>query len=102
MIWSVLYDSPSLESAHDPSVSFVNDFGIRITKAAYPGAHLVEFMPWMMRIPKLLAKWKREATWWHEHDTIKFGALYDDVRRRIVSRMTILWNPLTVLQERRR
>ena len=50
-IMSVMYDSPTITTEHDPSVSRINDFVYRLTRAALPGAHFVEFFPWMMYIP---------------------------------------------------
>ena len=47
VVMSITYDTPVLESAQDPSVAAVNDFTARLTRAALPGAHLVEFMPWL-------------------------------------------------------
>jgi hypothetical protein len=32
-------------------IKAVNDFVARLTRAALPGAHFVEFFPWMMYIP---------------------------------------------------
>ena len=51
MVMSVTYDTPPIISELDSSVKAVNDFVARLTRAALPGAHLVEFFPWMMYIP---------------------------------------------------
>jgi hypothetical protein len=51
MVMSVTYDTPPIVSESDSSVKAVNDFVARLTRAALPGAHLVEFFPWMMHIP---------------------------------------------------
>jgi hypothetical protein len=51
MVMSVTYDTPPIVSERDPSVKAVNDFVARLTRAALPGAHFVEFLPWMMHIP---------------------------------------------------
>jgi len=51
MVMSVIYDTPPIISEKDSSVKAVNDFVARLTRAALPGAHLVEFFPWMMYIP---------------------------------------------------
>lgn len=48
MVMSVTYDTPMLTSAEDPRVREVNDFTARLTRSALPGAHLVEFLPWLM------------------------------------------------------
>ena len=51
MIMSVLYDTPTIKAEDDPYVTRINDMVARLTRAAYPGAHFVEFLPWMMYIP---------------------------------------------------
>jgi hypothetical protein len=51
MIMSVIYDTPPIISELDSSVKAVNDFVVRLTRAALPGAHFVEFFPWMVHIP---------------------------------------------------
>ena len=51
MVLSVVYDLPTIKSEQDPNVKLINGFVLRITRAAYPGAHLVEFFPWMLYIP---------------------------------------------------
>jgi hypothetical protein len=51
MVLSVVYGMPAITSEQDRTVEVVNDFANRLTSAAYPGAHLVEFLPWMRHIP---------------------------------------------------
>jgi hypothetical protein len=51
MVLSVVYDQPTIKSEQDKNVKLINDFVQRLTRAAYPGAHLVEFFPWMRYIP---------------------------------------------------
>jgi hypothetical protein len=51
MIMSVTYDRPPIVSELDSSVKAINDFVARLTRAALPGAHFVEFFPWMRYIP---------------------------------------------------
>jgi len=55
MILSIVYDQPTIKSGQDHNVKHINDFVERITRAAYPGAHLVEFFPWMLYIPNRFA-----------------------------------------------
>lgn len=50
-IMSVVYDAAPISSENDSSVVAINDFVARLTRAAYPGAHFVEFFPWMKHIP---------------------------------------------------
>jgi hypothetical protein len=51
MIMSVTYDVPPIVSELDPGVKAINDFAARVTRAALPGSHFVEFFPWMRYIP---------------------------------------------------
>ena len=51
MILSVVYGYPTVRSEQDHTVEFINDLADRLTVAAYPGAHLVEFFSWMRYIP---------------------------------------------------
>jgi len=100
-IMSVVYNTPPIKSEHDRSVKAVNDFVARLTRAAYPGAHFVEFLPWMLHIPrryeadhikgfKILipldrfAKWKREAEDSYVTDSEMFESLFNGVREQIV------------------
>jgi len=51
MVLSVVYNQPPIKSEQDSTVKLANEFIRRLTLAAYPGAHLVEFFPWMKYIP---------------------------------------------------
>ncbi len=55
MVLSVVYDQPTIKPGEDHNVKLINDFVQRLTRAAYPGAHLVEFFPWMRYIPSRFA-----------------------------------------------
>ena len=55
MVLSVVYDQPTIKAGQDHNVKLINDFVQRLTRAAYPGAHLVEFFPWMRYIPSRFA-----------------------------------------------
>ena len=48
---SILYDHPTLENEHDQTLKRIHTFIGRLSKAAVPGAYLVELFPWMMHIP---------------------------------------------------
>ena len=52
VIMSVVYGTPPIESNGDPSIANINELVAQVTTAAHPGAHLVEFFPWMIHIPK--------------------------------------------------
>ncbi|CAL1708931.1 unnamed protein product [Somion occarium] len=83
MILGVIYDTPTIESCHDPKVAYVNDFVIRFVSAASPGAHYVEYFTWMKYLPSAIAKWKREALEWYRRDSIYLGKMYAEVQERI-------------------
>ena len=51
VVMSVTYDTPPIVSELDSKVKAINDFVARLTRAALPGAHFVEFFPWMRHIP---------------------------------------------------
>jgi hypothetical protein len=55
MILSVVYGHPVVTSEQDHTVEAINDLATRLTRASYPGAHLVEFFPWMRHIPSRCA-----------------------------------------------
>ncbi|KAI0297641.1 cytochrome P450 [Russula brevipes] len=79
MVLSVVYDQPTIRSEQDRNVKLINDFVQRLTRAAYPGAHLVEFFPWMRYIPSRFAKWKRDAETWYRQDSAMFESLFNTV-----------------------
>ena len=85
MMMALIYDTPVLESANDPSAEPLNEFVDQLGHAIYPGAHLVEFFTWMRYLPSWMAKWKYEAVTGHRKYSIFFSKLYDDVRQRVVS-----------------
>jgi hypothetical protein len=51
MVLSVIYGQPPIKSEENHIVHLIDDFGDRLTRAAYPGAYLVEVFPWMQYIP---------------------------------------------------
>ena len=60
----------------------------RIESAARPGEYLVELFPWMLRLPKWMAKWHRDADEAHERDTRMFMEFHMDAKHRVVSRLS--------------
>ncbi|KAH9065324.1 cytochrome P450 [Lactarius vividus] len=79
MVLSVVYDQPTIKPGQDHNVKLINDFVQRLTRAAYPGAHLVEFFPWMRYIPSRFATWKRNAEAWYRQDSAMFEGLFNTV-----------------------
>ena len=83
-IMAMVYDSLPIKDHNDPLIVRVNDLVQRLVKAAYPGEHLVEFFPWMQRLPNWLAPWKPWAEEWHRKDSEMFLQYYKEVRDRVV------------------
>ncbi len=102
-IMSILYDYPTLENEDDETLKKIHTFIGRMSKAAAPGAHLVELLPWMMYIPEWyaftfiahssriatrcvlsFAKWKREGRKHFREHTSMFNALLNAVRSDVV------------------
>ncbi|KAH9002678.1 cytochrome P450 [Lactarius hatsudake] len=79
MILSIVYDQPTIKPGQDYDVKPINDFVQRLTLAAYPGAHFVEFFPWMQYIPSRFAAWKRNAEYWYRQDSAMFEGLFNSV-----------------------
>jgi hypothetical protein len=48
---SVLYGYPTLRSEQDHVLVAIKDFADRLFKAAFTGAHLVHFFPWLRHLP---------------------------------------------------
>ena len=100
---SALYGYPTVRSERDRVVRAINDFGERLFKATFMGAHLVQFLPWLRHLPsrrvlpmrhhhsklikklsKSLAKWKRDAEAWYKQDTAMFEGLLHMVEANAV------------------
>ncbi|KAI9446203.1 cytochrome P450 [Lactarius indigo] len=79
-IMSILYDYPTLENNDDDTLKRIHTFIGRLSKAAAPGAYLVELLPWMMHIPERFAKWKREGRKHFRDHSNMFDALLNAVR----------------------
>ena len=50
---SVTYETPILKTLDDPKVKGVTDFVAELGRAALPGAHFVEFFPWLIHVPPM-------------------------------------------------
>jgi len=83
MSGSWVYDMPTIKSRHDPHIKYSGDFLSRIFHTAFPGAHLVEFFPWMKYFPSWMAKWKRDAEYHFKKDDIYYRGMYQAVEKRL-------------------
>ncbi|KAK7681933.1 hypothetical protein QCA50_014895 [Cerrena zonata] len=82
-VLSTCYSLPPVASADDPVLTRINNFMHRIESAARPGEYLVELFPWMLRLPKWMAKWHRDAEEAHERDTKMFMEFHMDAKQRV-------------------
>jgi hypothetical protein len=85
IILSIVYDLPENLSLNHSVIAGMNDLSEEAVKAAAPGAHLVEFFPWMLYIPSSLAKWKRDAQNRFKKYCELFGGLFRDLEKRLAS-----------------
>ncbi|KAH9975165.1 cytochrome P450 [Russula compacta] len=76
---SILYNYPTIEKEHDNTLAEIHAFVSRVTTASAPGAHLVEFFPWMTHIPERFARWKREGMELFKQHTALFNGLLNAV-----------------------
>jgi hypothetical protein len=60
-VLSVFYGYPTLKSEKDPIFKAINNFTERLVKAAFMGAHLVQFFPWMRHLPSRLVPSMRHS-----------------------------------------
>jgi hypothetical protein len=83
-IMAMIYDTPPIKSHEEPLITRVNNLVQRIVKSAYPGEHMVEFFPWLNKLPNILTPWKDYAAYWHRKDTDLFMDYYKTVEDRVV------------------
>lgn len=84
-VMAMLYDAPPILDHKAEVIVRVNDQVERIVKAAYPGEHIVEFLPFLNKLPDFLAPWKPWAAEWHRKDSVLFEGLYKTTADRVVS-----------------
>ena len=84
MVLCSVYGWLPIDASADAFVKRIEQLMDRITYACLPGSYLVEFFPWMMRLPEWIAGWKREGLKWFREDTKLLESLMDNVERRMV------------------
>ncbi|KAG7060864.1 cytochrome P450 [Colletotrichum scovillei] len=82
---NLVYGTPSLASASDLKLVWLEDFVARITKAALPGAHLSQVFPWLRHVPSRFAPWKRRVEDSFAADSAIFGSWFEEARLRGVN-----------------
>ncbi|KAF5367973.1 hypothetical protein D9758_004443 [Tetrapyrgos nigripes] len=86
---SIAYDTPPLHSPQDPLIHAVCSLTTHVTRASYPGAHLVEILPFLNDLPKWIPgvnwvnRWKKEAEDAYERYTEAFEGIYGEVEERV-------------------
>lgn len=76
---SINYHLPPAQSESDPFLLAITDRIRHISHTLEPGAHLVEFFPWLRYVPSMFARWKREAQRWFIESTSLFERLVNKV-----------------------
>ncbi|KAF8979259.1 cytochrome P450 [Cyathus striatus] len=87
LLVSILYGRMPITNSLDPLVQTINSATERALAAAAPGEDLVEYFPWMMKLPKWMCKWRRDA----ERDYKAYAALFTDFASCIAE--NIIHNP---------
>ncbi|KAJ3768701.1 cytochrome P450, partial [Lentinula raphanica] len=83
-IISVIYGKRTLSSSPDTlqltsdPLETLSNIAHRFTSAVVPGAHFVDFMPILDRLPSAIAKWKREAQRDFQRITERFENYFND------------------------
>ena len=102
-IMAILYDYPTLPSAHERAIEEIGNSVQQSARAASLGSALVEFLPWMLHIPpryespfenysdivhlcclSRFAKWKREALEQSAERSEIYFRLFNGVRTGLV------------------
>lgn len=83
LIFNLVYGLSAQRTVALAAVPRINQFATRLLNALYPGAHLVEFLPWMRHFPSWMAKWKRDAEWWFKEDSAMYEGLYSGVEAQM-------------------
>jgi cytochrome P450 len=79
IVLSISYHLPPVESEDDPVIVGIANNVLRALHEMQPGNRLVEYFPWMAYIPSRFAKWKRDAQYWFNHDSLRYERLLSKV-----------------------
>lgn len=83
-ILSSVYDWDQMTDANAPVAKRIFSVANRISKAALPGAYLVEFIPALNYLPEWMSSWKKDARSWYETETAMFTSFNDGVAEKKV------------------
>ncbi|KAJ3859432.1 cytochrome P450 [Lentinula novae-zelandiae] len=68
---------------HAPLVKRIHAHTARLANSCIPGSSMVDIFPIINNIPGWMAKWKRDALAWHQHESEMFESFNADVEQRI-------------------
>ncbi|KAK7452677.1 hypothetical protein VKT23_012076 [Stygiomarasmius scandens] len=83
---SIAYDTPPLNSTTDPLIRSVCSLTAHVTRASYPGAHLVEFFPFLNALPSsipIISKWKKDA----DESYLRYNHAFESIYARVEERV---------------
>ena len=83
IILGVVYGWPAINKSSDPVIQRINHFAAQLTSSMLPGAHYVEYFPWMLYMPSWMAKWKRDG-----QQGFKFG---DEMFMEFLEGVEVQW-----------
>lgn len=81
-ILSAVYDWDQTTNKNTPIVQRIFSVTNRITRAALPGAYLVELIPALNYLPEWMTPWKKDALSWYKRETAMFENFNDEVAER--------------------
>ncbi|KAF9261702.1 cytochrome P450 [Marasmius fiardii PR-910] len=83
LMHGIIYGLPPTLNSLDPNIRRANGFVEKALAAAAPGAFLVEYLPWMMHLPRWMCSWRRYAEGIFARDSVLFEELFSDVVDRV-------------------
>ncbi|KAK0494628.1 cytochrome P450 [Armillaria luteobubalina] len=83
LVYTLTYGPSAGRSNAFAALPQINQFVQRLVTATYPGAHLVDFFPWMKHLPSFMTPWRREAEFYFGQDSKMFQSLYKNVESLI-------------------
>ncbi|KAJ8507987.1 hypothetical protein ONZ45_g9710 [Pleurotus djamor] len=82
LMLSLIYGLPPILDSKDPRIVWIEGVAQRLGVAARPGAYYVEFLTWMMYLPRWMCRWRTDAERWHVETSAKYRELLDGVAAR--------------------
>ncbi|KAG7094942.1 hypothetical protein E1B28_005744 [Marasmius oreades] len=79
----IIYGLPPMLDSLNPNIRRANVYVQKALAAAVPGAFLVEYLPWMMYLPRWMCAWRRYAESIFTRESVLFEKFFSDVVVRI-------------------